>query len=211
MHPDILLFDEPTSALDPNMVGEVFRVIRNLAARKMTMLIVTHEMRFARDVANRVFYLDEGVLYEEGMPQEIFENPKREKTRQFIRQLRTLSLDIASTDFDYPGLSTEILAFCQLQLLSPALIRNIQLAVEELVLQTILPALGEDAVPMKLSLEYSDADMSTELLLQYGGRAYNSLKEGDELSLRIVKSVAEEWSHEYREQNYLRMRFRQKD
>ena len=62
MHPDILLFDEPTSALDPNMVGEVFRVIRNLAARKMTMLIVTHEMRFARDVANRVFYLDEGVL-----------------------------------------------------------------------------------------------------------------------------------------------------
>ena len=102
------------------MVGEVFRVIRNLAARKMTMLIVTHEMRFARDVANRVFYLDEGVLYEEGMPQEIFENPKREKTRQFIRQLRTLSL-------------------------------------------------------------------------------------------RIVKSVAEEWSYEYREQNYLRMRFRQKD
>ena len=189
----------------------MFRVIRNLAARKMTMFIVTHEMRFARDVANRVFYLDEGVLYEEGMPQEIFENPKREKTRQFIRQLRTLSLDIASTDFDYPGLSTEILAFCQLHLLSPALIRNIQLAVEELVLQTILPALGEDAVPMKLSLEYSDADMSTELLLQYGGRAYNPLKEGDELSLRIVKSVAEEWSHEYREQNYLRMRFRQKD
>ena len=85
MHPDILLFDEPTSALDPNMVGEVFRVIRNLAARKMTMFIVTHEMRFARDVANRVFYLDEGVLYEEGTPQEIFENPKREKTRQFIK------------------------------------------------------------------------------------------------------------------------------
>ena len=98
----------------------MFRVIRNLAARKMTMFIVTHEMRFARDVANRVFYLDEGVLYEEGTPQEIFENPKREKTRQFIRQLRTLSL-------------------------------------------------------------------------------------------RIVKSVAEEWSYEYREQNYLRMRFRQKD
>ena len=84
-------------------------------------------------------------------------------------------------------------------------------AEEELVLQTILPALGEDAVPMKLSLEYSDADMSTELLLQYGGRAYNPLEEGDELSLRIVKSVAEEWSHEYREQNYLRMKFRQKD
>ena len=66
------------------------------------------------------------------------------------------------------------------------------------MLQTILPALGEDAVPMKLSLEYSDADMSTELLLQYGGRAYNPLKEGDELSLRIVKSVAEEWKFEKR-------------
>ena len=130
---------------------------------------------------------------------------------EYPDRLHILTMDIASTDFDYPGLSTEILAFCQLQLLSPALIRNIQLAVEELVLQTILPALGEDAVPMKLSLEYSDADMSTELLLQYGGRAYNPLKEGDELSLRIVKSVAEEWSYEYREQNYLRMRFRQKD
>lgn len=115
-----------------------------------------------------------------GTPQDIFENPKREKTRQFIRQLRTLSLDIPSTDFDYPGLSTEILAFCQLQLLSPALIRNIELAVEE-------------------------------LLLQYGGRAYNPLEEGDDLSLRIVKSVVGEWSHEYREQNYLRMKFRQKD
>ena len=84
MDPEILLFDEPTSALDPTMVGEVLEVIRALAASGMTMLIVTHEMRFARNVSTRVFYMDEGVIYEEGTPDAVFENPKREKTRAFI-------------------------------------------------------------------------------------------------------------------------------
>ena len=84
MDPEILLFDEPTSALDPTMVGEVLSVIKDLAKTGMTMLIVTHEMRFARDVSIRVFYMDEGVIYEEGSPDEIFSAPKREKTREFL-------------------------------------------------------------------------------------------------------------------------------
>ena len=84
MDPEILLFDEPTSALDPTMVGEVLSVIKDLAKTGMTMLIVTHEMRFARDVSTRVFYMDEGVIYEEGSPDEIFSAPKREKTREFL-------------------------------------------------------------------------------------------------------------------------------
>ena len=86
MDPEILLFDEPTSALDPTMVGEVLEVIRALAASDMTMLIVTHEMRFARNVSTRVFYMDEGVIYEEGTPDEIFANPKRGKTREFVNR-----------------------------------------------------------------------------------------------------------------------------
>lgn len=89
MDPEILLFDEPTSALDPTMVSEVLAVIRQLANDGMTLLVVTHEMAFARDVSTRVLYMDEGVIYEQGSPQQIFEAPQREKTRAFIRQIRS--------------------------------------------------------------------------------------------------------------------------
>ena len=87
MDPEILLFDEPTSALDPTMVGEVLTVMRELAKSGMTMLIVTHEMAFARDVSTRVFYMDEGVIYEEGAPSEIFAAPKRPRTVDFVGQV----------------------------------------------------------------------------------------------------------------------------
>ena len=85
--PEILLFDEPTSALDPTMVGEVLAVIKDLAKTGMTMLIVTHEMGFARDVSTRVFYMDEGVVYEDGTPADVFNAPKKPKTIDFVGQV----------------------------------------------------------------------------------------------------------------------------
>ena len=84
MEPEILLFDEPTSALDPEMVGEVLSVMRNLAREGMTMLVVTHEMAFARDVSNRVVFMNQGVIGEEAPPQELFTNPKHPETRDFL-------------------------------------------------------------------------------------------------------------------------------
>ncbi|MCD8255282.1 MAG: amino acid ABC transporter ATP-binding protein [Oscillospiraceae bacterium] len=84
MEPEVLLFDEPTSALDPEMVGEVLAVMRDLAREGMTMLVVTHEMAFARDVSNHVVYMAEGVIAEEGEPKELFANPKNERTREFL-------------------------------------------------------------------------------------------------------------------------------
>ncbi len=84
MKPDIMLFDEPTSALDPEMVGEVLAVMRELAAEGMTMVVVTHEMGFARDVADRVVFMSDGVIVEEGKPEEIFSNPKAQRTRDFL-------------------------------------------------------------------------------------------------------------------------------
>ncbi len=86
MKPDALLFDEPTSALDPEMVGEVLNVIRNLASEGMTMIIVTHEMAFARDVADKVIFMDKGVIAEEGSPAQLFSNPKNERTREFLKR-----------------------------------------------------------------------------------------------------------------------------
>ena len=87
MDPEILLFDEPTSALDPTMVGEVLAVIKDLAKTGMTMLIVTHEMSFAHDVSSRVFYMDEGVVYEEGTPDEVFGRPRKPRTVDFVGQV----------------------------------------------------------------------------------------------------------------------------
>ena len=84
MEPEILFFDEPTSALDPELTGEILKVIRQLAQEKMTMVIVTHEMTFARDVADRVIFMDGGVIVEEGAPQSVIDNPKEERTRQFL-------------------------------------------------------------------------------------------------------------------------------
>lgn len=84
LNPDILCFDEPTSALDPELTGEVLKVIRNLADRNTTMIIVTHEMDFARDVADRVIFMDAGVIVEQGTPQEVFSNPKEERTKKFL-------------------------------------------------------------------------------------------------------------------------------
>ena len=84
LHPDILCFDEPTSALDPELTGEVLRVIRGLADRRMTMVIVTHEMAFARDVADRVIFMDGGVIVEQGPARDVIERPQEERTRQFL-------------------------------------------------------------------------------------------------------------------------------
>ena len=88
MDPEVLLFDEPTSALDPEMVGEVLSVMQSLAQEGMTMLVVTHEMAFARDVSNRVVYMSDGVICEEGTPAEIFGNPKKQETRDFLARFR---------------------------------------------------------------------------------------------------------------------------
>ena len=87
MQPDVMLFDEPTSALDPEMVGEVLDVMRELAAEGMTMCVVTHEMGFAREVADRVIFMADGAIVEEGTPTEIFDNPKEERTKSFLEKV----------------------------------------------------------------------------------------------------------------------------
>ena len=88
MDPEVLLFDEPTSALDPEMVGEVLSVMQSLAQEGMTMLVVTHEMAFARDVSNRVVYMNQGVICEQGSPDQVFGDPQRQETRDFLSRFR---------------------------------------------------------------------------------------------------------------------------
>jgi putative lysine transport system ATP-binding protein len=86
MNPDAILFDEPTSALDPEMVGEVLKIMKGLAQEGLTMIVVTHEMEFARDVSNRVIFMDQGIIAEEGKPEDIFTHPKKKRTKEFLQR-----------------------------------------------------------------------------------------------------------------------------
>ena len=113
MEPDILLFDEPTSALDPTMVSEVLGVMTQLARQGMTMIVVTHEMRFARQVSSRVLFFADGVVYEDGTPDQLFGHPRRERTRQFIQQIHQTTFCIESEDFDWYAMTAQMEQFCQ--------------------------------------------------------------------------------------------------
>lgn len=112
MHPEVILFDEPTSALDPTMVGEVLSVLRQLASEGMTMLIVTHEMKFARDVSTRIFFMNEGIIYEDGTPQQIFENPVHSATKAFVQRIRKAVFEVDGPDYDMLGVHSQMDAFC---------------------------------------------------------------------------------------------------
>ena len=111
MKPEVILFDEPTSALDPTMVGEVLSVIRQLAKEGMTMLIVTHEMKFAYDVSTRIFFMNEGIIYEDGTPQQVFEAPRRSATKAFVQRIRKEVFEVEGTDFDFLDMETRIRQF----------------------------------------------------------------------------------------------------
>ena len=112
MKPEVILFDEPTSALDPTMVGEVLSVIRQLANEGMTMLIVTHEMKFAHDVSTRIFFMYDGFIHEDSTPQQIFEAPVHSATKAFIQRIRKEVFEIDGPDFDFLGMQSAVGAFC---------------------------------------------------------------------------------------------------
>ena len=190
MQPEVLLFDEPTSALDPTMVSEVLSVIRRLAKEGMTMIIVTHEMDFARDVSNRVFYMDEGLIYEQGTPEQIFDNPQREKTRAFINRIRSYERHIGSQDYDLYALNAEIEAFCEKHILPRKARHNLLLLVEE-VLQLYGPYLARGAVDLTIS--YSEATGALEMMCEADADAGNPLErdDDDDLGAMIARHVSE--------------------
>lgn len=194
MEPEILLFDEPTSALDPTMVSEVLAVIRRLSKEGMTMVIVTHEMEFARNISNRVFYMDEGVIYEEGPPQQIFENPQREKTKAFIHRIRSMYYHISSPDFDLYALQAEMEIFCEKHMLSRKVTDYaLHIAEEVLILQN-------DYSDISLGLSYSEKDGSLELECRSTGLALNPLGDnefGDDIGIRLIKARCKSMDYVY--------------
>ncbi|MGN0178265.1 MAG: amino acid ABC transporter ATP-binding protein [Monoglobaceae bacterium] len=165
MKPEIVLFDEPTSALDPRMVSEVLAVIKKLAADGLTMMIVTHEMKFAKNVSTRVFYMDEKGIYEDGTPEQIFENPKKQKTKEFIYKIKTLQKEINTKEFDLYALWAEIGTFLKNQLVDDKRIYKISLLCEEILCNLLPEKLGKEKA-VKFSLSYSEEKDEAELAFQ---------------------------------------------
>ena len=167
MDPEVLLLDEPTSALDPTMVDEVNEVIGNLASSGMTILIVTHDMAFARAISNRVFFMDEGIVYEAGSPEEIFENPQKPKTIQFIKKLYLIEEEIDRRNYDFSALTKKIYELMLQMKTFGSIWNNAVLLLEELI-RNVLFSLLED--PLHIHLRMECKKQSIVMRIDYGGK-----------------------------------------
>ncbi len=196
MDPEIVLFDEPTSALDPTMVGEVLTVIRQLAAQGLTMMIVTHEMKFARDVSTRVFYMDQGVIYEDGTPEEIFDHPRRDRTRAFVQRLKVLSLTITSPDYDFIAVTEQLQQFGEKQLMPRRQLDNMRRAFEEICATNVIPRSAGDYA-LHITAEYAEETGRAQMRFTWGGKPFNPLEEGDALSVKLLRGFFSESAYRY--------------
>lgn len=187
MDPSIILFDEPTSALDPTMISEVEEVIAELKSMGKTMLIVTHEMGFARRVSNRVFFMDEKTIYEEGTPEEILDNPQKVKTKRFIKNLRLLIIIIERKDCDYWGYEADIDKYAMKNHISVKGRTRLKLAFEELVREIIMDKLDNPLV--NVVLEYSNQTEKLKMTVKYNGDYFNPKDSDNGLSYHVLKSA----------------------
>ena len=193
MDPDVILLDEPTSALDPTMVGEVQAVIRDLASTGKTMMIVTHEMSFARAICNRVFYIDQGGIYEEGTPEQVFDDPQKELTRRFIRKLKVLEISINDREHDFIATGSEIDQYCMQNDIPARLKYRIRLVFEELVQQILISALKE--LSIRFTAEYSEAEQKVEITVLYGGPSFDPAESDNKRSYMVLKNTTSDLSY----------------
>ena len=185
MEPEVILFDEPTSALDPGMVGEVLAVIKKLSRQGLTMIIVTHEMQFARDVSTRIFYMDQGVIYEDGTPDEIFNSPKRNRTRIFVNKLKTLPLEIASEKYDFIAMTEELIKFAQKHYLSKRRTENLIRCFEEVCTQSVMPTV-KSGHKLHIIAEYDEKNDSLSMRFIWDGERFDPVSDGDALSANLI-------------------------
>lgn len=194
MHPEVILFDEPTSALDPTMVGEVLSVIRQLAKEGLTMLIVTHEMRFARDVSTRIFFMKDGFIHEDGSPQQIFENPRRSATKAFVNRIQKLVFEIDS-NFDFLSSDTEVKRFCIKYNLTSK-VDLISYVAGEMLLNHL-----KDVRPLTVRITHAELSSETAMDFMVEGAQSSPLQEGDNLDdirAKVIDIVEEPTSRGFR-------------
>ena len=205
MEPEIILFDEPTSALDPSMVDEVLAMIRSLALKNYAMMIVTHEMRFARNVSDRIFFMNDGIIYEEGTPREIFQSPKRDATRIFIDRLKTYEKVFDNEQIDLPAIQGEIESFAHKQFMSSGRNMKLQLIFEELIYELLIKR-SKDIFPVEMKILYNETLEECAVKVIYGGEKYNPLEDVDDLSVTILKGIIKTADHKFAGKNILNLK-----
>ena len=198
MRPEILLFDEPTSALDPQMVSEVLNVMTKLASEGLTMAVVTHEMRFARDASTRVFYMDRGECWEAGPPGQIFEHPQRPETHDFVFRVRSWEWNINSINMDFPALEASLVEYCTRQFMSRHATNACQLIIEEAVVMQLVRMAAERGLKdpgIRLNLSAGEGGVDMVLTADYrgplldGGDPYEQID--DAMSSAIIRGVCD--------------------
>lgn len=194
MDPEVLLFDEATSALDPTMKSEVLSVIRELAKQGRTMVLVTHELKFARDISTRVLFMDHGRIVEEGSPEQIFDHPAQVLTQVFVHNLRSLVFNIDTPDYDLYKLNAEIEWFCQRNTLGRRYV-SLELIVEEM-LTKMMPFSGP--IHICIHCKEMSRDVSIEMEQEnFSGRIVG--REGtDEISLMLLDGLCSSITEEQR-------------
>ena len=200
MKPDVILFDEPTSALDPLMVSEVLAVIRQLAKQGMTMVIVTHEMKFAREVSTRIFFMYGGVIHEEGSPEQIFEHAQKAETQIFINQMHSLDFTVENRTFDLYNLYGELSGFCHKYAIGGIVEHRIQLLMEEL-LEGVL------SLPKHTSIKINFSEKTNKIYMEviqdkYDGSFLDNPK-ADELSIKVIKGFCQNIEERQEGENHL--------
>lgn len=188
MHPEVLLLDEPTASLDPISASEVADVIRKIKESDITVLIVTHNIDFAAEVSDRIFFMYQGRICESGTPSQILENPSRQETRAFIEYSRSLVYDIWSEHYDHPGLNARIEHFCNRYRLGKNIVHSIQLVVEEIL--NILPL--DNGLHLVISKSPDNVHLIIEVHLPSADRDYLDERQlGDNLSYTIIKGMSD--------------------
>lgn len=189
MRPEAILFDEPTSALDPTMTDEVLSVIRKLVHRGLTCVIVTHEMNFARNIATKVYYMDEKGIYESGTPEEIFENPKREKTKIFINKLKVFSGEYLASEIDLYEVLGQVSQYCLKYDMTKRETNMITVICEEYL--AYLMARRESGEKITIFLKYNENDRSKEIVFKdtFPPGNHFEKEDFDEVSKRLIQGL----------------------
>lgn len=203
MDPDVMLFDEPTSALDPTMIGEVLATIRLLAKQGMTMVIVTHEMSFAREIGSRIIFLAEHGIYEQGTPSEIFDSPSKLLTRDFIFKLKHFTYDVYARHYDLMKMHGDLQKFGERYGIEGKYIIRLQLYAEELIEEAIdQQDTKYPEISLRISLSEGTKDFNIDVIYSGINRdIFDILDEdtdGIHIGLTILKKVARVREHSYK-------------
>ena len=194
MDPEVLLLDEPTAALDPKLVDEIKDLILKYAKTGKTILIVAHSMQLARDVSTRVFYLDEGTIYEDGTPDQIFDNPQKEKTHNFIKNQNVIEFKIDKR-FNFTKDSIKLAEFCLNRNASLKLVNKTLLIFEEIIEQILFTKYENPDIKVRVSYKNEAVIMQ----IKYKGEKFDIKDSSNDISLKLVEGLASSIDYPYNE------------